>query len=73
MCECQAEKNKIYHICLGKKQEIIIDGVFFETIKEASQKLNIKYQTLLYRVHSKNYPNYYFLEDNQQPSQENSL
>ena len=69
----KAEKNKIYHIYLGKKQEIIIDGVFFETIKEASQKLNIKYQTLLYRVHSKNYPNYYFLEDNQQPSHENSL
>lgn len=68
----KAEKDKIYHICINKKQEVVINGTAYNSVKEASNKLDIKYGTLLYRIHSKSYPDYCFLEDNQQPSQENS-
>lgn len=36
----------------------IIDGVYYNSAKEASDKLSIKYSTVAYRINSNNYPNY---------------
>ena len=60
--------NKVKSSRDSFKKHLIIDNVEYSCANEASEKLNIKANTIRSRCKSFNFPNYYFL-DNQQPSQ----
>ncbi len=60
-----SKKRKDSHNSL--KKHIIIDNIEYSCADEASKKLNINANTIRSRCKSSNFPNYYFL-DNQQPS-----
>ena len=60
--------NKVKNSRDSFKRHLIIDNVEYSCANEASEKLNIKANTIRSRCKSSNFPNYYFL-DNQQPSQ----
>lgn len=58
-------RKKMSRSRLGNKSAIrkttSINGVIYETAKEASKKLGIKYPTLKARIYSKNYPEYFYI------------
>jgi hypothetical protein len=51
------------------KKAISIDGVIYASAGDAEKLLKINANTIRSRCKNKNFPTYYFLYDNQQPSQ----
>lgn len=51
---------------LGKKpvnsKKVKIDNIIYESLTEASRKLNVVPATILYRIRSKNYPTYEYYD-----------
>ena len=43
-------------------KKVVIDGVVYNSIKEASKKLNIKETTICYRLKAKSFENYKYLK-----------
>ena len=44
-------------------KKVSIDNIVFESIKDASKQLNISYHKVKYRLKSKNYPTYIYIEE----------
>lgn len=59
-------KERLHKANLGKKpinmKKVLIDGIAFESLTEASRHLNLSPSTILYRIRSKNFPNYKYLD-----------
>lgn len=59
-------KEYLHNINLGKKppnmKKVLIDNIIFESLTDASRQLNVVPTTILYRIRSKNFPNYKYLE-----------
>lgn len=59
-------KERLRKTNLGKKpinmKKVLIDGMVFESLTEASRHLNISPSTILYRIRSKNFSNYKYLD-----------
>lgn len=50
------------NVSIAKSKHIIVDGVKYDTMKEAALILGISYQNVVRRAHNDNYPNYYLIE-----------
>ena len=50
-------------MAIKRAKKLVIDGKRYESIQFAVEDLNIHENTIRYRTKSKNFPNYYFLED----------
>lgn len=59
-------KLKLKTAMLGKKpvnsKKVKIDNIIYESLTEASRKLNVVPATILYRIRSKNYPTYEYYD-----------
>lgn len=55
-------KKRLRNANLGKKpinmKKVLINDIVFESLTEASRQLDVVPATILYRIRSKNYPNY---------------
>ena len=58
------EQNRKKHLGIKPVNviKVMIDGIEYESIRDASEKLNIKYTTVWFRLKSKNYSNYEILK-----------
>lgn len=58
-------KEYLRKVNLGKKpinmKKVLIDNTIFESLTEASRQLKVVPATILYRIRSKNFPNYKYL------------
>ena len=60
-------KEKLRQVNLGKKptnsRPVELDGVYYESVTEASRKLGVVPATIINRIKSKNYPNCFYLDE----------
>lgn len=59
--KCVVRKNNPNYVCKHKKP-ISVEGVVYDSITEASNKLLIYRSLIRYRLKSKNYSNYYYIK-----------
>lgn len=62
----EESKLKLKNAMIGKKpvnsKKVRIDNVIYESLTDASRKLNVVPATILYRIRSKNYPTYEYYD-----------
>lgn len=60
-------KEKLRQINLGKKptnsRPVELDGVYYESVTEASRQLGVVPATIINRIKSKNYPNCFYVDE----------
>jgi group I intron endonuclease len=59
----ESQKNKPAKGMMGRIKPFYIDNIIYYTLSEASKKLDINYLTIRYRLISKKFINYVYIED----------